>query len=184
MSRIGKNPVPLPQGVKISRQGDKIVVEGPKGKNIERVHPNMKLEITEDRIVVRRPDDSKENRSLHGLTRSLINNAVLGVTEGFSRKLEIEGVGYRALKSGEKLILELGFSHKIEVEPPEGVKFEVPAPNQILVSGIDKQVVGEVTANIRGYRPPEPYKGKGIRYAGEHIIRKAGKASAATKVGA
>ena len=177
MSRIGKIPIPLPQGVKISREGDTIVVEGPKGKNIERVHPNMKVKITEDQIVVSRPDDSKQNRALHGLTRSLINNAVVGVSEGFTKNLEIEGVGYRALMSGKNLTLELGFSHKIEVNPPEGVSFTVPAANQIVITGINKQVVGEVAANIRGYRPPEPYKGKGVRYAGERIIRKAGKAS-------
>ena len=182
MSRIGKIPVPLPEGVKITREGDSIVVEGPKGKNVERVHPNMKLEITKDRIVVRRPDDSKKNCALHGLTRSLINNAVVGVTEGYTKKLEIEGVGYRAQMSGNKLVLDVGFSHKIEVVPPEGVKFEVPAPNQIVVHGINKQVVGEITANIRSYRPPEPYKGKGIRYLGEHVIRKAGKASTVAKI--
>jgi len=177
VSRIGKVPIPLPQGVKISREGEMIVVEGPKGKNVERVHPNMKVEVTGDQIVVSRPDDSKQNRALHGLTRSLIDNAVVGVSEGFTKKLEIEGVGYRALMSGKDLTLELGFSHKIEVNPPEGVSFEVPAANRIVVTGINKQVVGEVAANIRGYRPPEPYKGKGIRYAGEHIIRKAGKTS-------
>ena len=181
VSRIGKIPVPLPEGVKITRKGDTIVAEGPRGKNVERVHPNMKLEITKDQIVVRRPDDSKQNFALHGLTRSLINNAVVGVTEGFTKKLEIEGVGYRAQMSGNKLILDVGFSHKIEVAPPEGVTFEVPAPNQIVVRGINKQVVGEITANIRSHRPPEPYKGKGIRYFGEHIIRKAGKASTAVK---
>ena len=178
MSRIGKIPISLPQGVKVSREADMIVVEGPKGKNVERVHPNMKVEITGDQIVVSRPDDSKQNRALHGLTRTLIDNAVVGVSEGFTKSLEIVGVGYRALLSGKSLTLELGFSHKIEVNPPEGVSFVVPAPNRIVVTGINKQVVGEVAAKIRSYRPPEPYKGKGVRYAGEHIIRKAGKASA------
>jgi large subunit ribosomal protein L6 len=182
VSRIGKLPVPLPEGVKVSRESDMIVVEGPKGRNVERVHPNMIIEISDDSITVRRPDDSKQNRALHGLTRSLINNAVVGVTEGFTRKLEIVGVGYRALVSGKDITLELGFSHKIEVKAPEGITFEVPAPNRILVSGIDKQVVGEIAAKIRSYRPPEPYKGKGIHYAGEHIIRKAGKAGATAKM--
>ncbi|MEA2064085.1 MAG: 50S ribosomal protein L6 [Gemmatimonadota bacterium] len=180
MSRIGKLPVPLPKGVKVALEGDRIVVEGPKGKNVERVHPNMKIEIGQEQIVVHRPDDTKQNRSLHGLTRSLINNAVIGVTKGFTRQLEIEGVGYRARLEGKNLNLELGFSHKIEVAPPEGITFEVPSQTRITVSGICKQVVGEVAANIRAYRPPEPYKGKGIRYAGEHIIRKAGKAGTAT----
>lgn len=181
MSRIGKLPVPLPEGVKISREGDTIVVDGPKGRNVEKVHPDMILEIGDNSLRVRRPDDSKENRALHGLTRSLINNAVVGVTEGFTIKLEIVGVGYRALMSGSDITLELGFSHKIDVKPPEGVTFEAPAPNQILVSGINKQVVGEISAKIRSYRPPEPYKGKGIHYAGEHILRKAGKAGATAK---
>ncbi|MBN2287975.1 MAG: 50S ribosomal protein L6 [Candidatus Glassbacteria bacterium] len=178
MSRIGKLPIPLPAGVKITREGDTVTVEGPKGKNVEQVPPEMKIEVSADRIDVRRPDDSKKNRALHGLTRSLINNAVVGVTKGFTRKLEIVGVGYRALISDKNLSLELGYSHKIEVVPPEGVAFEVPAPGQIIVSGINKQVVGEVAANIRGYRPPEPYKGKGVHYEGEYIIRKAGKAGA------
>jgi len=181
VSRIGKIPIPIPKGVKVTRDGDKIVVEGPKGKNKEPVHRNMILEIKENQILVKRPDDSKFNRSLHGLTRTLISNAVTGVTKGFSKRLEIEGVGYRAAMSSQTkggLTLELGFSHKIEVAPPEGVKFETPAATQIVVSGIDKQVVGEIAAKIRSYRPPEPYKGKGIRYHNEHIIRKAGKAGA------
>ncbi|MBW7995776.1 MAG: 50S ribosomal protein L6 [Candidatus Glassbacteria bacterium] len=178
MSRIGKMPIPVPDGVKVSREGDKIVVEGPRGKNFETVHPNMIVEIAEKEILVKRPDDNKFNRSLHGLTRSLINNAIVGVTEGFTRKLLIEGVGYRAQMSGKSLTLELGFSHKIDVPPPENVTFETPSLTEIVVTGIDKQVVGEIAAKIRSFRPPEPYKGKGVRYEGERIIRKAGKAGA------
>jgi large subunit ribosomal protein L6 len=179
VSRIGKLPIPLPKGVKVSRTDNSVIVEGPKGKSEEHIHRNMIVEISDTEIVVRRPDDSKFNRSLHGLTRTLINNAVTGVTQGFTKKLEIEGVGYRAALSNKVkgvLNLELGFSHSIEVTPPEGIVFLVPAPTQILVSGISKQMVGEMAAKIRGYRPPEPYKGKGVHYAGEYIHRKAGKA--------
>jgi large subunit ribosomal protein L6 len=179
VSRIGKLPIPVPAGVKVSREGDKIVVEGPKGKNEEKIHPNMVVEIGESEILVKRPDDEKFNRSLHGLTRSLISNAVLGVTEGFTKKLLIEGVGYRAQMSGKNLSLELGFSHKIDVPPPANVSFETPSQTEIIVSGIDKQVVGEISAKIRSFRPPEPYKGKGVRYENERIIRKAGKAGTA-----
>ncbi len=180
MSRIGKLPIPLSDGVKVTRKGDKILVEGPKGKNEMTVHPNMIVKIGKQQIEVKRPDDSKENRGLHGLTRSLINNAVVGVTEGFKKTLQIEGVGYRAVLSGKNLTLELGFSHKISVAPPENVQFEVPSTTQIVVSGIDKQMVGEIAARIRAFRPPEPYKGKGIRYENEQIKRKAGKAAITT----
>ena len=176
MSRISKLPMPLPAGVKVSREGNKLVISGPRGKNEETVHPDMIVEISEKEIVVKRPDDEKTSRALHGLSRSLINNAVVGVTQGFKKKLLIEGVGYRATMSGKNLTLELGFSHKIEVKPPADVAFETPSLTEIIVSGIDKQVVGEIAAKIRGYRPPEPYKGKGVRYEGEQIIRKAGKA--------
>jgi large subunit ribosomal protein L6 len=182
VSRIGKLPVPLPKGVKVTREKEILVVEGPKGRNEERIHRNMILDFTETEITVRRPDDSKFNRSLHGLTRTLIMNAVTGVTTGFVKKLVIEGVGYRAALSGKTqggLTLDLGYSHQIEIAPPEGVKFEVPAQTQIVVNGINKQVVGEIAAQIRGCRPPEPYKGKGIRYEGEQILRKAGKAGSA-----
>ncbi len=180
MSRIGKLPIPLSGGVKVTRKGDKILVEGPKGKNEMTVHPNMIVKIGKQQIVVKRPDDSKENRGLHGLTRSLINNAVVGVTEGFKKTLQIEGVGYRAVLSGKNLTLELGFSHKISVAPPENVQFDVPSPTQIVVSGTDKQMVGEIAARIRAFRPPEPYKGKGVRYESEQIKRKAGKAAITT----
>jgi large subunit ribosomal protein L6 len=181
VSRIGKLPIQLPKGVTISREDENLVVVGPKGKNVERIHRNMILDITEEQILVRRPDDNKFNRSLHGLTRTLVSNAVTGVTAGFTKRLAIEGVGYKATMSGKTkgaLTLDLGYSHQIEVVPPAGVSFEVPAPTQIVVNGINKQVVGEVAAKIRGYRPPEPYKGKGIRYDGEHILRKAGKTGA------
>lgn len=179
MSRIGKLPIPVPDGVKVSRDGDRIVVEGPRGRNEENVHPNMIVEIGEKEILVKRPDDNKFNRSLHGLTRSLICNAVVGVTEGFTKKLLIEGVGYRAQMAGKALNLELGFSHKIDVQPPENVTFETPSQTEIVVTGNDKQVVGEIAAKIRSFRPPEPYKGKGVRYENERIIRKAGKAGTA-----
>jgi len=180
VSRVGKLPVPLPETVKVTRDKNKILVEGPKGKNEVTVHPNMNVKIGKREIVVKRPDDSKENRALHGLTRSLINNAVVGITEGFKKILLIEGVGYRAALSGKNLSLELGFSHKINVAPPENVTFEVVNPNQIVVSGINKQVVGEIAAKIRSFRKPEPYKGKGVRYEGEQIKRKAGKAAVTT----
>ena len=179
MSRIGRLPIPIPDGVKVVMDGEKIVVEGPKGRNEERIHPNMIVEIGEKEILVKRPDDHKFNRGLHGLTRSLVFNAVMGVTEGYKRKLLIEGVGYRAQMNGKMLCLELGFSHKIDVEPPVDVSFEAPTLTEIVVSGINKQVVGEIAAKIRSFRPPEPYKGKGVRYEGEIIIRKAGKAGSA-----
>jgi large subunit ribosomal protein L6 len=185
VSRIGKLPIPKPEDVKATLQGGKVVVEGPKGKNEVLVHRNISVEIEKDRILVKRPDDSKFNRALHGLTRALINNAVIGVTKGFTKKLEIEGVGYRASMSTQSkggLTLELGFSHKIEVAAPEGIKLAVPAPTQIVVTGIDKQTVGEIAAKIRSYRPPEPYKGKGVRYSGEVILRKAGKTGATAAV--
>lgn len=183
MSRIGKMAVPLPASVKVSREGDLLLVQGPKGTNVERIHPNMKVEIGEKQIVVRSPDDSKFNRSLHGLTRALISNAVVGASQGFTRTLEIEGVGFKASMSSQTkngLTLELGFSHKIEVAPPEGVTFSVPNQTQIVVSGANKQMVGEIAAKIRMFRPPEPYKGKGIHYQGEHIRRKAGKTGSTT----
>lgn len=179
MSRIGKMPIPLPAGVKVRQEGDKIVVEGPRGKNEEQIHPNMIIEIGEKEILVKRPDDDKFNRSLHGLTRTLIHNLVVGVTEGFTRKLLIEGVGYRAQMAGKSLSLELGFSHKIDVAPPPNCSFEAPTLTEIIVKGIDKQSVGEIAAKIRSFRPPEPYKGKGVRYENERILRKAGKAGAA-----
>lgn len=178
MSRVGKAPIPIPNGVKIQQNGNLVLVEGPKGKNQHEVHPNISVDIQEKEIIVTRPDDQKENRALHGLTRALINNAVVGVSVGFSRKLKIEGVGYRATMAGSNLTLELGFSHKIDFPPPPGISFEVPVQTEIIIRGIDRQVVGEVAAKIRSFRPPEPYKGKGVRYDGEQILRKAGKTGA------
>lgn len=179
MSRIGRSPVPIPTGVEVKIDGNTIEVKGPKGQISKECHPEMKVELNEGNIVVTRPSESKNHRSLHGLTRSLIANMVQGVTEGYVRNLEIYGVGYRAAKQGNKLVLTLGYSHPIEVEPAPGIEIEVPTPTRISVKGIDKQLVGQTAANIRDFRRPEPYLGKGIRYEGERIRRKAGKAGRA-----
>ncbi|NLJ79907.1 MAG: 50S ribosomal protein L6 [Firmicutes bacterium] len=176
MSRIGKNPVKIPNGVVVEINDGVINVKGPKGELTREVHADMNVDLTAEGVLVTRPSDSKEHRSLHGLTRSLIANMVQGVTEGYSRNLEIRGVGYRAAKQGDKLVLSLGFSHPIEVTPAPGIEIEVPAPTKITVKGIDKELVGQTAANIRDYRRPEPYLGKGIRYEGERVRRKAGKA--------
>ena len=176
MSRIGKSPIPVPSGVEITITGSHVAVKGPKG-SLERDIPGA-ITIRQDdaTLVVERPDDERENRAMHGLVRSLVNNMVVGVTDGFSKELEIVGVGYRATASGPAAIdLALGFSHPIKVQAPEGISFEVPAANRITVRGTDKELVGQVAANIRKLRKPEPYKGKGVRYAGEHVARKAGK---------
>jgi len=178
MSRIGKAPILLPNGVEVGISGKSIEVKGPKGSLDFEVPGAIVVRQDGDQIYVERPDDERTNRALHGLTRSLINNMVIGVSEGFSKELEIIGVGYRAQAKGQSsLELQLGFSHSISVDAPEGVSFEVPEPTRIIVSGIDKQAVGQVAANIRSYRKPEPYKGKGVRYLGEHVARKAGKAA-------
>lgn len=177
MSRIGKAPVNLPKGVKIDLQGTTVHVSGPKGKLSQSFNPDMKISVADDLLTVNRPTDSRQHRSLHGLTRALINNMVLGVSEGFAKTLRIEGVGYRAALEGKKLVLSVGYSHPVEFEPPTGIDFAVEDRSKtVIVSGIDKQVVGEITAQIRKTRPPEPYKGKGIRYDGEYVRRKAGKA--------
>jgi large subunit ribosomal protein L6 len=178
MSRIGKLPVAIPAGVDVKLNGQEVTVKGPKGTLTQSFHPDMVLEQEGNEILVKRPSDQKRHKALHGLTRSLINNMVVGVTEGYSKKLEINGVGYRAQKQGKKLLLTLGLSHPVEMEEPAGITIEVPAQNQIIISGIDKQAVGEVAAKIREKRPPEPYKGKGIKYSDEIILRKEGKSGA------
>jgi len=178
MSRIGKSPILVPNGVEVGISGSSIEVKGPKGSLDFEVPGAIVVRQDGDQIYVERPDDERTNRALHGLTRSLINNMVIGVSEGFSKELEIIGVGYRAQAKGQSsLELQLGFSHPISVDAPEGISFEVPEPTRIIISGIDKQAVGQVAANIRSYRKPEPYKGKGVRYLGEHVARKAGKAA-------
>ena len=177
MSRIGKAPIEVPAGVDVTVDGRTISVKGPKG-TLEREIPGT-ITITQDggTLVCERPNDENKTKAMHGLTRSLVNNMVIGVTEGFKKELEIVGVGYRAEAQGPNgLRLNLGFSHSVDVKAPEGITFEVPAQTQVIVSGIDKEVVGQVAANIRSIRKPEPYKGKGVRYAGERVVRKAGKA--------
>jgi large subunit ribosomal protein L6 len=175
VSRIGKQPIPVPDGVEITIEPQLVKVKGPKGELQERVSRDIGIEQQNGEIVVSRPTDRGEHRALHGLTRSLIANMVEGVTNGYEKRLEIQGVGYRAQLQGKKLVLALGYSHPVEMDAPEGIDFEVPAPTRIVVRGISKQVVGEVAANIRKQRPPEPYKGKGIRYEGEYVARKVGK---------
>ena len=177
MSRIGKNPVPIPQGVEVTMDGRLLRVKGPKGELTQEIHPDITVSVEDGEVRVTRPDDEREHRALHGLFRSLIANMVTGVTEGYVRRLEIVGVGYRAAKQGDGLRLQLGYSHPIEVDAPEGITFDVPTPTRITVSGASKQQVGQVAANIRALRKPEPYKGKGIRYEGELIRRKSGKAA-------
>jgi large subunit ribosomal protein L6 len=175
MSRIGKKPIAIPDGVTIEIKPELISVKGPKGELDQAVSGDMKVLQTDGTLTVERPTDRGEHRALHGLTRSLIANMVEGVTQGYEKRLEIQGVGYRARLQGKALELSVGYSHPISVTAPDGIEFEVPAPTQIVVRGIDKQLVGEVAARIRRTRPPEPYKGKGIRYEGEHVRRKVGK---------
>jgi large subunit ribosomal protein L6 len=179
MSRIGKQPIPLPDGVEVAIEPELVKVKGPKGELEERVSRDMQVKQEDGQIVVTRPSDRGEHRAIHGLTRSLIANMVQGVTEGFEKRLEIQGVGYRAQLQGRKLVMSLGYSHPVEVEAPEGIEFEVPQPTEVVVRGIDKQLVGETAARIRKVRKPEPYKGKGIRYEGEYVRKKAGKAAKA-----
>ena len=176
MSRIGKNPITVPQGVDVTIDGTTVTVKGPKGTLTQKFLDVVTIKHEGNEIIVTRKDDTVKN--IHGLTRTLIANMVKGVTEGFSKELEVAGVGYKAQKQGKKLVLTLGFSHPVEVEEPEGITIDVPTPNNIIVKGIDKQLVGQVATNIRSYREPEPYKGKGIKYAGERIRRKEGKAGA------
>ncbi|HPY84412.1 MAG TPA: 50S ribosomal protein L6 [Ruminococcus sp.] len=181
MSRIGKMPVSIPAGVEVKNENNLITVKGPKGELTRQFNNELTIEVSNGSINVSRPSDDKRHRSLHGLTRTLIANMVEGVTNGYSKTLEIEGVGYRAAKSGNKVTLNLGFSHPVILEETNEIKLDVPQPNKVIVSGIDKQAVGQFAAEIREKRPPEPYKGKGIRYAGEHIIRKEGKAGKGKK---
>jgi large subunit ribosomal protein L6 len=177
MSRIGKAPIQLPKGVKVDIQGTAVTVTGPKGNLKQKFHPEMVVSLEDGVLSVARPSDSRQHRALHGLTRALLNNMVVGVSDGFSKTLEIEGVGYRAAMEGKDLVLNVGYSHPITFNPPANVEFAVEDRNKtVIVSGIDKQVVGEIAAQIRKTRPPEPYKGKGVRYRGEYVRRKAGKA--------
>ena len=178
MSRIGRQPIDVRQGVEVKLDGLRLTVKGPKGQLELNHHEDMTVKIEDGVIRVERPSDVRQHRALHGLTRSLIANMVEGVTDGFKKSLEIHGVGYKAEKKGNGIKLTLGFSHTIDFEPPKGVNIEVPALTQIVVEGMDKQAVGQAAAEIRSFRPPEPYKGKGIRYVGEHVRRKAGKTAA------
>src|SRR4051794_23131412 len=175
MSRIGRKPIDLPSGVAVTVEPGLIKVKGPRGELSQSVSQDMKVDVAESVVNVTRPTDRGEHRALHGLTRTLIANMVQGVTGGFEKRLEIQGVGYRATLRGQSIDFALGYSHGITVDPPAGIEFEVPAPTQVVVRGIDKQAVGQVAANIRRLRPPEPYKGKGIRYQGEFVQRKVGK---------
>lgn len=176
MSRIGNKPIEVPNGVEVKIDGHKITVKGPKGTLEKELHKNMIVTLENNQVIVKRPDDEPENRSLHGLTRTLINNMIQGTSNEFTRVLEVNGVGYRAAKQGTKLVLTLGYSHPVEMEAPAGITFDVPNPNQIIVRGIDKELVGQTAAVVRTKRPPEVYRGKGIKYAEEVIRRKEGKA--------
>lgn len=175
MSRIGRKPIAVPDAVTVEVAPGRVAVKGPKGELAQTLSSDMKVEQSDGVLTVERPTNRGEHRALHGLTRSLIANMVEGVTDGFEKRLEIQGVGYRAQLKGRNLELALGYSHPVAIEAPEGIEFEVPQPTEIIVRGIDKQLVGQVAADIRKRRPPEPYKGKGIRYRGEHVMRKVGK---------
>lgn len=178
MSRIGRMPIDIPAGVTVTLDGQVITAKGPKGELTRTLHPDMKVTVADNVITVERPSDDKDHRSLHGLTRALIANMVKGVHEGFKKELEIVGVGYRAQMKGKKLALTLGFSHPLELDAPEGITITCPTATNVTIEGANNEVVGEFAAKVRGYRLPEPYKGKGIRYVGEHVRRKAGKAGA------
>jgi large subunit ribosomal protein L6 len=181
MSRIGRQPIEIPTGVEIEVDGSRVTVKGPKGTLERTFHPDMRIAREDGIVRVERPSDESLHRALHGLTRTLIANMVEGVTNGFEKRLEIVGVGYRAALKGSDIELAVGFSHTVTVRPPDGIEFEVPAPTRITVRGIDKETVGEVAANIRKIRKPEPYKGKGVRYEGEYVRKKAGKAAKGAK---
>ncbi|MDX8367553.1 MULTISPECIES: 50S ribosomal protein L6 [Bacillaceae] len=175
MSRVGKKPIVIPAGVTVTEENKNVIVKGPKGELTRTIHADMELTIEENAVTVVRPSDSKEHRSLHGTTRSVLANMVEGVSKGYERGLELIGVGYRAQKQGKKLILNVGYSHPVEIEPEAGIEIDVPANTKIVIKGTDKERVGALAANIRDVRPPEPYKGKGIRYEGEYVRRKEGK---------
>lgn len=177
MSRIGKQPIPVPAGVEITMDGSTVIVKGPKGELTRTFNPILTIKQEGTELLVTRPDDSRTARAMHGLTRTLLHNMVVGVSDGFAKKLELQGVGYRAAVKGNNLELSLGYSHPVIVEPEEGISFECPDNTHIIVRGIDNQRVGQIAANIREKRPPEPYKGKGVRYEGEHVRRKLGKAA-------
>ncbi len=181
MSRIGRKPINIPAGVTVSVDGSVVAVKGPKGALTAKVHPNMSVKVEGSEVLVTRPNDDKENRSLHGTTRTVINNMVIGVTEGFKKELEVNGVGYRAQKQGSNLVMNLGYSHQVIIPEIPGITIECPTANKIVILGPDKQQVGQFAAEVREKRPPEPYKGKGIKYAGEYIRRKEGKAGKGAK---
>ena len=181
MSRIGRKPINIPAGVEVKIDGSVVTVKGPKGTLTQKFHPNMTITQEGNEILVTRPDDEKQNRSLHGLTRTLIHNMVVGVTEGYKKELDVLVVGYRVQKQGKDMIMNLGFSHNVVVSDTEDIKIECPTPNKIIISGPDKQKVGQFAAEVREKRPPEPYKGKGIRYTDEHVRRKEGKAGKGAK---
>jgi large subunit ribosomal protein L6 len=181
MSRIGRLPIPVPSSVDVTIEGRELTVTGPKGTLSRTLHADMTVAKDDGTIVVRRPSEQKIHKQLHGLTRTLVNNMVIGVTDGYRKGLEITGVGYRAALNGRRLTLNLGYSHPVEIDPPEGISFELENPTHLAVVGIDKELVGEIAAKVRASRKPEPYKGKGVRYAGEYVRRKAGKAG---KIGA
>ncbi|WP_152657743.1 50S ribosomal protein L6 [Oceanobacillus sp. CFH 90083] len=175
MSRVGLKPIEIPEGVELKFNGTTLTVKGPKGELTRDFHPDIKINVEGNIVTVERPSDHKDHRALHGTTRSLINNMVVGVSKGFEKSLEINGVGYRAQKQGNKTVVNAGYSHPVELDPIDGIEIEVPKNTQIVVKGIDKELVGAVAANIRAIRPPEPYKGKGIKYADEYVRRKEGK---------
>lgn len=181
MSRIGKKPITIPAGVEVKIDGHNVTVKGPKGELKNSFNQDIDIKVEGTEIIVSRPSDDKTHRAMHGLTRTLIYNMVVGVTEGYSKKLEVNGVGYRAQKQGNNLVLNIGYSHQVIIPEVEGIKIEVPSANEIVVSGADKQLVGQFAADIRKKRPPEPYKGKGIKYENEHIRRKEGKAAKGAK---
>ncbi len=179
MSRIGRLPVLLPKGVDVKVEGRTVEIKGPRGLLVRQVHPEMRVAVADQQITVTRPTDLRHHRALHGLTRALIANMVKGVVEGYRIELEIHGVGYRATRQGKQVVLQVGYSHPVEINPPAGIDIEVPQPNRVVITGTDKEQVGQLAATVRGIRPPDPYKGKGIRYAGERLRLKAGKAGRA-----